>query len=506
MRQVLCERSIFSTGLTAGYLGFPGSLTGTPGLEVFNKAAWMVAGTFRNLYIEIDTAPGSGNSWTFEIYKNGVASGVTLTISDASTSGSDTSNSVSTTAGDYFSLRVTSTGTPASSGGMVYSCEFESTNTGESGYAQRFGAVGSAARTGVFWCTYQASGIEVWNSTNTADEIANIVPCDGTITGTALLVNTNPGGGSKAFSVAVYHAPAGSSTFTKQDGSGGTVDTRVAIVGSATDANGGFEFPVSAGDRVYYEIELVDTPDTFNRWLSVASRFRAAIDGESIMGGWTKTELTNGNDHYFPPHNVSDGGGSATEGTLTLVGNPSSFTLGRFYAHVRTAAGSGKDHTFTLRLNGATPASSLSITIADTDQDGSDLTGSYQVEGTTDALEMQYVPGNSPANTTVSWALTQTQLAEEIRGSLVAGEHTTVTASRAIAFGLDGNTNTHSEEGVFKVFGKQAITEYIELAESSAPSGVSNKGRIWVEDNGSGKSRLMIQFGSGAAQQIAIEP
>lgn len=42
---------------------------------------------------------------------------------------------------------------------------------------------------------------------------------------------------------------------------------------------------------------------------------------------------------------------------------------------------------------------------------------------------------------------------------------------------------------------------------TSAPSQPSsNHCRIWIQDNGSGKSRLMCRFGSGAAIQLAIEP
>jgi len=47
----------------------------------------------------------------------------------------------------------------------------------------------------------------------------------------------------------------------------------------------------------------------------------------------------------------------------------------------------------------------------------------------------------------------------------------------------------------------------IEVTEMTAPAApAANKARIYIEDNGSGKTRLMIQFPSGAAQQIAIEP
>jgi hypothetical protein len=54
-----------------------------------------------------------------------------------------------------------------------------------------------------------------------------------------------------------------------------------------------------------------------------------------------------------------------------------------------------------------------------------------------------------------------------IRGSMVAGVKTTVKATRAIAFGLDDNTNVHAEAGKFKVFGDFEVT-----GETTFASGV----------------------------------
>lgn len=95
----------------------------------------------------------------------------------------------------------------------------------------------------------------------------------------------------------------------------------------------------------------------------------------------------------------------------------------------------------------------------------------------------------------------------EITGSLVAGVNTTVTATRAIAFGLNEETsNLHDEIGKFKVFGDSSVTGYFELVETpSAPDPAANKARIWAEDNGSGKTRIMVQFGSGSPIQMFIE-
>jgi len=46
-----------------------------------------------------------------------------------------------------------------------------------------------------------------------------------------------------------------------------------------------------------------------------------------------------------------------------------------------------------------------------------------------------------------------------------------------------------------------------EMLEQTAPAaGDASSARIFAQDNGSGKTQLMVQFGTGAAQQIAIEP
>ena len=51
------------------------------------------------------------------------------------------------------------------------------------------------------------------------------------------------------------------------------------------------------------------------------------------------------------------------------------------------------------------------------------------------------------------------------------------------------------------------IAGYNQLSEMTAPAAPAANGvRIYAEDNGSGKTRLMALFATGAAQQIAIEP
>jgi hypothetical protein len=48
---------------------------------------------------------------------------------------------------------------------------------------------------------------------------------------------------------------------------------------------------------------------------------------------------------------------------------------------------------------------------------------------------------------------------------------------------------------------------FVEISEMSAPAaGAANTARLYVEDNGAGKTRLMVKFNTGAAVQIAIQP
>jgi len=51
------------------------------------------------------------------------------------------------------------------------------------------------------------------------------------------------------------------------------------------------------------------------------------------------------------------------------------------------------------------------------------------------------------------------------------------------------------------------VAEYWEGSEMTAPAApAANKFRLYSEDNGSGKTRLVVLFPTGAAQVIATEP
>ena len=71
------------------------------------------------------------------------------------------------------------------------------------------------------------------------------------------------------------------------------------------------------------------------------------------------------------------------------------------------------------------------------------------------AMTLNYSTVPASANDVIYMAMAGTA---QIVGSAVFGVTTTVTAPRAIAFGLDDNVNVHHEAGWFKVFGNMEVT------------------------------------------------
>jgi hypothetical protein len=71
-------------------------------------------------------------------------------------------------------------------------------------------------------------------------------------------------------------------------------------------------------------------------------------------------------------------------------------------------------------------------------------------------------------------------------------------------------TSMHFKSGAIDV-SAQALQllggAYLAVQEMSPPpAALANFARVFAEDDGAGKTRLMVQFGSGAAVQLAIEP
>jgi len=87
-------------------------------------------GTLKNLYVHTTQAPGIGNTVEYEVYKNGVATGLKVTITGANTSGNDIVNTVNVAAGDTIVMHRNEISVP-STGYEGWGVVFEPTTDGE---------------------------------------------------------------------------------------------------------------------------------------------------------------------------------------------------------------------------------------------------------------------------------------------------------------------------------------------------------------------------------------
>lgn len=107
-----------------------GTVSGT---ESSVRSTIPTSGTFSNLYAEDSVSPGSGTSFSYTVMKNGSAQALSATVSNTSTTGNDTSNSVSFTTGDTISVRVVPTTSPTAGAGR-WGMMFVPSADGESVY------------------------------------------------------------------------------------------------------------------------------------------------------------------------------------------------------------------------------------------------------------------------------------------------------------------------------------------------------------------------------------
>lgn len=86
---------------------------------------------------------------------------------------------------------------------------------------------------------------------------------------------------------------------------------------------------------------------------------------------------------------------------------------------------------------------------------------------------------------------------------LIGATFTSIAASLRIVD--SGALNTILCKDLVKIPGP--MNAYLDIGEISAPAApAANTGRLYVEDNGAGKTRLVVRFPTGAAQVLATEP
>ena len=91
---------------------------------------WALGGTMDALYVSLNSAPGAGRSFAFDLMRNGIVVGSTLTIAGTDTAGSLSALGLTITDMDLWALRITPAGTPTLSQG-AYGVAYTPTSPGQ---------------------------------------------------------------------------------------------------------------------------------------------------------------------------------------------------------------------------------------------------------------------------------------------------------------------------------------------------------------------------------------
>lgn len=366
------------------------------GTEAVFAVPWRPAGCFCNFAITLPAAPGLGKSWTWTFRVNGVDSAMSITIADLATSGISTGNVV-VAAGDVLSLKRTSVGSPTQAG-QTHHLEFVSQAVGESGYADSYGTASAIRATAPPFSQGQ------W-SASLYTIIYNLVAAPGSVTELDMLLRAAPGGGNGFTFLFVKNG-------VEQDGTGGTVDTRVVLGSADTRGLATFDLPVGGGDQLAIIAQVTGSPDVE---AAHGVKFVADVDGESQYCGYTVNDPSTVAVEYNQPNAYDARSWDATEANNeTPAGGLTPFTLRTLYVHLHNSGGGIGGYDISLRLNATSPSGIQSVSIPEdanpfaTDADGSDLTGSVEVSYG-DVLAMRATPNSppDPAPQLAAWGMIQ---------------------------------------------------------------------------------------------------
>jgi hypothetical protein len=223
-----------STEVSGGtwYMPFGGSQLDTT--EAGVSVLMPTSGTIDKLYVRISVAPGTGNSFTYTLMKNGVATGLTCTISDANTTASDTTAAHAVTVGqaDTISVRQTQSGTVPDTRAF-FGCRWVPTYPGEVPvFSHWFNNAPTANVDNFFNLSGQTS-----TAADTEANAYNILPCACAIKKLTIKTSVPPGTGkSLALSLRANGAtPANGPAITLNDSTQSGADNVNVYYGSPAD-------------------------------------------------------------------------------------------------------------------------------------------------------------------------------------------------------------------------------------------------------------------------------
>lgn len=345
------------------------------------------ATTLTTLYVWSSADPGGAASWTITVYKDGVATAQSATITAGTTSAID-ADDVSVGADSGIDLKITSSGTPAAAR-IGWSITYTST-------VQYFGMYTSSLLTSARYMNLKGT------TTNTSTVTRFVAPCALTLGHLHCNLSVAPGAGAtRTFTI----QKAGAATSLLR--TFGEADSGV----KADDAN---SVACNAGDDIRIHCASTGTPATAAVTFWLDSTPGTAANFVISTGSFSTANVLSADDENYMPANGELEAPTATIANVDLWTVP--ITVTALYAILNAAPDNGAGiQGFTVALFEEDAASALSVAIEEAATTGNDTDAGITIEEGHE-IAIGFTPSGTPIAT------------ESVRGVSLCAQIITVSA------------------------------------------------------------------------------
>jgi hypothetical protein len=322
--------------------------------DYYRKQVIPTGGTLSSWYIKLAAAPGAGKSFVFTVRLNGVSAALTITISDAATTGADITHSVAVVAGDIVDILATPSGTPSASTIPTWTMVFTPTIDNENIILSRGYCYNGGTR------YYAAQG-----GRNGGSEYVSVnpIPCAGTAKKLYVDMAADAGAAPDAYTFALMKNGAGSALTTS------------VVADNTTGNDTAHTVDLAAGDTLCISIVPVSSPAVTGQIAAISWVFLSTTANESFVLGADSLNKPNvGTTEYVPLHDT-EYDWSATEANRLSGGCQTPYKLKNFYVKFSSAP-SGN---YTLNVRGGGNNTGITVTILSGNTAGNDTAHTYDL-------------------------------------------------------------------------------------------------------------------------------
>lgn len=306
------------------------------------------AGTLGKWRMELSTAPGAGKSYTFTVFKNAVATAMTITIADADTVGEDVSNTVTVAADDRLTIQSVPSGTPTAAYAR-WASEFTPTTATRAVWSTPSDGNTSLHTTAV---RYNTIGVpsDSWHATE--DQRAVLWGVGASIASLFVRLSAAPGAGtSYAFTIMKNGVAEATSTVTIAD---------AATSGNVT----GLSIAVAAGDLLSLRCTPTNTPVNPSCYYGIS--YEPTTSQVFNVSGVSVSESSG----FHHPTSAPSTLPSATESERTAMAGAgvgsASWSANGLRVELDTGPGAGEWRRFTVYKNGSPTGLTVQLSEFDT--------------------------------------------------------------------------------------------------------------------------------------------